>query len=156
MTTYASVEELTAAIGDEGGAGEQLSDWFEIDQKRIDTFADATGDHQWIHVDADRAAAGPFGSTIAHGYLTLSLLAPMMMGLIELEGSPMVINYGLDRVRFLNPVKVGGRVRGHCRLSAVAPTPQGVRVTTTVTVEIEGVDRPALVADSIALFILPS
>jgi acyl dehydratase len=150
MTHYASVAELEAAIG--GPA--QASDWMTIDQQRINEFADATGDHQWIHVDPARAAAGPFGTTIAHGYLTLSMISELMFGLTTVEGSPMVINYGLDRVRFLSVVPVDSRIRVSAQLSSVALAPQGVRVSTSVTVEIEGVDKPALIAETIALFIL--
>jgi acyl dehydratase len=116
-------------------------------------FAEATGDHQWIHTDPERAAAGPFGGTIAHGYLTLSMISEMLMGIVTLEGVPMVINYGLDRVRFLSVVPVGSRIRASTRLSAVARTAQGVRVSTTVTMEIEGNPKPAMIAESIALFV---
>jgi acyl dehydratase len=150
MTHYASVAELEAAIG----APAELSDWMLIDQDRINLFADATSDHQWIHVDPERAAAGPFGATIAHGYLTLSLISELLFGLTTLEGSPMIINYGLDKVRFLAVVPVNSRVRAAAQLTAVTPVPQGVRVHTTVTIEIEGVDKPALVAETIAIFVL--
>jgi acyl dehydratase len=150
MTHYASVAELEAAIG----APAELSDWMLIDQDRINRFADATSDHQWIHVDPERAAAGPFGRTIAHGYLTLSLISELLFGLTTLEGSPMIINYGLDKVRFLAVVPVNSRVRAAAQLTAVTPVAQGVRVHTTVTIEIEGVDKPALVAETIAIFVL--
>ena len=150
MTHYASVAELEAAIG----APAELSDWMLIDQDRINLFADATSDHQWIHVDPERATAGPFGTTIAHGYLTLSLISELLFGLTTLEGSPMIINYGLDRVRFLAVVPVDSRVRAAAQLTAVTPVAQGVRVHTTVTIEIEGVDKPALVAETIAIFVL--
>jgi acyl dehydratase len=150
MTHYASIAELEAAIG----AAPESSDWMTIDQARIDEFAKATGDDQWIHVDPERAAQGPFGTTIAHGFLTLSLISHLLFGLTTVEGSPMVINYGLDRVRFLGVVPVNSRVRAHVQLTAVAPVAQGVRVSSTVTIEIEGVEKPALVAESIALFVL--
>ena len=150
MTHYASVAELEAAVG----APAELSDWMLIDQKRINLFADATSDHQWIHVDLERAAKGPFGRTIAHGYLTLSLISELLFGLTTLEGSPMIINYGLDRVRFLAVVPVDSRVRASAQLTAVTLVAQGVRVNTTVTIEIEGSDKPALVAETIALFVL--
>jgi acyl dehydratase len=152
MTHYASVAELEAAIG----APAQLSDWMLIDQDRINLFADATSDHQWIHVDPERAAKGPFGTTIAHGYLTLSLISELLFGLTTLEGSPMIINYGLDRVRFPAVVPVDCRVRAAAQLTAVTPVAQGVRVHTTVTIEIEDVDKPALVAETIAIFVLES
>jgi acyl dehydratase len=150
MTHYASIAELEAAIG----AAPESSDWMTIDQARIDEFAKATGDDQWIHVDPERAANGPFGTTIAHGFLTLSLISHLLFGLTTVEGSPMVINYGLDRVRFLGVVPVNSRVRAHVQLTAVAPAAQGVRVSSTVTIEIEGVEKPALIAESIALFVL--
>jgi acyl dehydratase len=150
MTHYASVAELQAAIG----APPDVSDWMLIDQNRINLFADATSDHQWIHVDVERAANGPFGTTIAHGYLTLSLISELLFGLTTLEGSPMIINYGLDKVRFLAVVPVDSRVRAAGQLTAVTPVARGVRVNTTVTVEIEGSDRPALVAETIAMFVL--
>jgi acyl dehydratase len=152
MTHYGSVAELEAAVD----APAQTSDWMTIDQDRINGFADATGDHQWIHVDPERAAAGPFGTTIAHGYLTLSMVSELMFGLTTLEGSPMVINYGLDKVRFLSVVPVDSRIRASAQISGVALAPQGVRVSTTVTVEIEGIEKPALIAETIALFILPA
>jgi acyl dehydratase len=150
MTHYASIAELQAAVG----APAEVSDWTEITQERINQFADATDDHQWIHVDPERAASGPFGTTIAHGFLTLSLISELLFGLTTVQGSPMVINYGLDRVRFLSVVPVGSRIRASALLTAVTPVEQGVRVNTTVTIEIEGNDRPALVAESIALFVL--
>jgi len=150
MTHYASIAELEAAVG----AQPEFSDWMLIDQNRINLFADATSDHQWIHVDPERAAAGPFGKTIAHGYLTLSLISELLFGLTTVEGSPMVINYGLDRVRFLAVVPVDSRVRAAAQLAAVTPVAQGVRLNTTVTIEIEGSEKPALVAETIALFVL--
>jgi acyl dehydratase len=152
MTHYASVAELEATIG----APPEFSEWMLIDQNRINRFADATSDHQWIHVDPERAAAGPFGKTIAHGYLTLSLISELLFGLTTVEGSPMVINYGLDRVRFLAVVPVDSRVRAAAQLTAVTPVAQGVRLNTTVTIEIEGSEKPALVAETIALFVLES
>jgi acyl dehydratase len=152
VTHYGSVAELEAAIG----APAELSDWMLIDQERINLFADATSDHQWIHVDPERAAGGPFGTTIAHGYLTLSLISELLFGLTTVEGSPMVINYGLDRVRFLAVVPVNSRVRAAAQLTAVTPVAQGVRLNTTVTIEIEGADKPALVAETIAIFVLDS
>jgi acyl dehydratase len=152
MTHYASVAELEAAIG----APAETSDWMTIDQNRINQFADATDDHQWIHVDAERAAAGPFGTTIAHGFLTLSLISDLLFGITTVEGSPMVINYGLDKVRFLGVVPVNSRIRASSQITAVSSAAQGVRVESTVTIELEGSERPALVAESIALFVLES
>ena len=128
------------------------SDWLEIDQARIDLFADATGDHQWIHVDPGRAAAGPFGSTIAHGYLTLSLVNNFLPQVVEVRGIAMGINYGLDRVRFPAPVRVGSRLRGGVEVLGVEDVPGGVQAAMRVTVEIEGGDRPACVADVLSRY----
>jgi acyl dehydratase len=150
MTHYASIAELEVAIG----APAEKSDWMTIDQHRIDEFADATNDHQWIHVDPERAAAGPFGKTIAHGFLTLSLISDLLFGITTIENSPMVINYGLDKVRFLGVVPVDSRIRASSQITSVTPAAQGVRVESTVTIELEGSEKPALVAESIALFIL--
>jgi acyl dehydratase len=150
MTRYASIAELEAAVG----ADPQTSSWLTITQERIDRFADATDDHQWIHVDPERAAAGPYGGTIAHGYLTLSLISGMLFELITVEGNPTVINYGLDRVRFLQVVRVNSRVRASVQISGVTPVDHGARVGATVTIEIEGESKPALVAETIALFLL--
>ncbi len=141
-----------AALPDSVGAV-ATGDWFEIDQDRIAAFADATEDWQWIHLDADRAAAGPFGATIAHGYLTLSLLPRLTAGLLTVDGTAMVVNYGLDRVRFLQPVTAGSRVRAVTELSSAEPSPQGWRAGLRTTVEIEGASRPALVAETVALFV---
>jgi acyl dehydratase len=149
MTHYASLDELTAAVG----AEPQASSWLLIDQDRITCFADATNDHQWIHVDPERAASGPYGSTIAHGYLTLSLVSDLLFELITIDGNPTVINYGLDRVRFLSVVRVNSRVRASVQLTAVTPIEHGARISSTVTMEIEGEPKPALVAETIALFL---
>ncbi|WP_395245608.1 MaoC family dehydratase [Agromyces sp. MMS24-K17] len=141
-----------AALGDAIGAT-ATGDWVEVGQDRIDAFADVTGDHQWIHLDHERAAAGPFGTTIAHGYLTLSLLPHLTAGLLEVGGTAMAVNYGLDRVRFLQPVASGSRVRAVTEVRSADASPQGVRAGLRTTVEIEGAGRPALVADTIALFV---
>ena len=150
MTHYASIAGLEASVGTPA----ETSEWMTIDQHRIDQFADATNDHQWIHVDPDRAAAGPFGTTIAHGFLTLSLISDLLFGVTTVEGSPMVINYGLDRVRFLGVVPVNSRVRATAQITAVTAVAQGIRVASTVTIELEGAEKPALVAESIALYVL--
>ena len=145
-------EQLVDHVGTEVGR----SDWFTIDQGRVDAFADATEDHQWIHIDTDRAAAGPFGTTIAHGFLTLSLL-PHLSGesSIAPQGAVMMINYGSDRVRFLNPVKVGSRVRSISTLTDVTEKGQGqILMTSNVVVEIEGEEKPALVADVLTLAVM--
>jgi len=127
--------------------------WLTVDQARIDAFADATEDHQWIHVDPARAAAGPFGTTIAHGFLTLSLLPLLASSLVEVGGAAMAMNYGLDRVRFLAPVAAGSRVRATTELTGAETVASGVRLASTVTVEIEGGQRPALVAQALALYV---
>jgi acyl dehydratase len=143
MRVFNGVDELRAAVGTQLG----VSDWVTIDQSQIDTFADATGDHQWIHVDEERAKTGPFGSTIAHGFLTLSLLPVLVAQTYRIEGTKMGVNYGLNRVRFTSPVPVGSKVRGNIELVDVADVAGGVQMTTKVTVEIEGSERPALVAE---------
>jgi acyl dehydratase len=146
-----SVAELPTAVG-----ASAMGAWFPITQQRIVAFAEATEDRQWIHVDAERAAAGPFGGTIAHGYLTLSLLPRLTEGLLEVGDAGMVINYGLDRVRFLQPVPAGARVRALVRVASALETPQGMRVGMETTVEIEGQTKPALVAETVALFFASS
>jgi acyl dehydratase len=149
MRIFADLDELAAAKGEHLGHGE----WLDVTQDRIDTFADATGDHQWIHVDAEKAATGPFGTTIAHGYLTLSLIPMLGKQIYGVEGIRMGINYGLDKVRFPAVVPVGSRVRAGAELVDVVDKPQGKQVTVRTTVEIEGGDKPACVAESIALYI---
>ncbi|MFC8682142.1 MaoC family dehydratase [Microbacterium ureisolvens] len=139
---------LTEAIGRTA-----VGDWFAIDQDRIQAFADTTEDWQWIHLDSGRAASGPFGTTIAHGYLTLSLLPRLTQGLLSVDGAAMVVNYGLDKVRFLQPVTVDSRVRAVTEVASAEPTPQGYRVGLRTTVELEGSERPALVAETVALFV---
>lgn len=131
---FASADELKAAVGEQLG----YSDWLEVDQKRIDLFADATGDHQWIHVDPEKAAAGPFGTTIAHGYLTLSLLPLFGPQLIKVEGVRMGVNYGTNKVRFPAPVPVGSRLRATAKITGVDEVPGGVQVSVGFTVEREG------------------
>lgn len=144
--------ELADHIGEETGR----SDWFTIDQTRIDKFADATMDHQWIHVDPDSAAQGPFGGTIAHGFLTQSLLSYLTLESMVLPGgAAMYINYGSEKVRFINPVKVDSRIRAICVLKDVSEKAPGqVLMTNAVTVEIEGEDKPALVAELLTLAIM--
>ena len=139
------LEDLQARIGEEVGVGE----WFEVDQQRINTFADATDDHQWIHVDQERAAAGPFGTTIAHGFLTLSLIVTLQPRL-DVEGARMSINYGLDRVRFITPVPSGSRIRARSVLKEVGEVAGGLQIKQEVTVELEGSEKPACVAESLA------
>ena len=126
------------------------SDWLEITQERVNTFADATGDHQWIHVDVEKAKEGPFGGTIAHGYLTLSLGPVLMPSILSVSGVKMGVNYGADKVRFLSPVKVGSRIRLGAELSKLDELPgNGAQVYMTFTFEIEGSEKPACVAEII-------
>ncbi len=150
MTATVPAAELAAMVGTELG----VSDWLLIDQERVDAFADATLDHQFIHIDVDKAAMTPFGGTIAHGFLTLSLLPHFLESAsVPLEGLLMAINYGTDKVRFLQPVKVGQRVRGRAVLAgADEKRPGQWLVKQTVTVEIEGEEKPAMVADFLMLF----
>jgi acyl dehydratase len=143
MRVFNGVDELRAAVGSQLG----VSDWVTIDQSHIDTFAEATGDHQWIHVDEERAKAGPFGSTIAHGFLTLSLLPVLVGQTYRIDGTKMGVNYGLNKVRFTAPVPVGSKVRGNVELLDLADVTGGVQMTTKVTVELSGSERPALVAE---------
>ncbi len=128
--------------------GESLgfSDWIEIDQDKIDLFAEATGDHQWLHVDPVRAATGPFATTIAHGYLTLSLVPILLPQVLELSGFSMGVNYGCDRVRFPAPVPVGSRVRASVTLDSVTDVTGGVQLSVTMTFEVEGAAKPACIA----------
>jgi acyl dehydratase len=123
------------------------SSWIEVPQERIEAFAEATGDHQWIHVDPERAAQGPFGTTIAHGYLTLSLLPVMSYEVVPRQGDGMAVNYGLNRVRFPAPVLSGSRLRGTFRVQSVDEFDGGFQVTMTATVEREGGDKPVCVAE---------
>ncbi|WP_407318024.1 MaoC family dehydratase [Isoptericola halotolerans] len=146
------VVESPAALADAVGK-QATGEWFAIDQDRITAFADATEDHQWIHLDAERATHGPFGGTIAHGYLTLSLLPKLTGELVEVGRTAMAVNYGLDKVRFLTPVPAGGRVRATVEITGAGPSGQGVRLASTVTVELEGAVKPAVVAHALALYV---
>jgi acyl dehydratase len=146
MTVYPKLADLQALVGQPLGA----SDWITVDQARIDRFADATGDHQWIHVDAERAAQGPFGSTIAHGFLTLSLLPAFFASAFEIADVRMGINYGLNRVRFTAPVPVGSRLRARFRLLAFEPLDGGAQLVTEATIERDGAERPVCVAEAVA------
>ncbi len=144
--------DTPAGLLDALGRSATADRWFPVDQARIDAFADTTDDHQWIHVDPVRAAAGPFGATVAHGYLTLALIPALTEGLVEVGGTGLVVNYGLDRVRFLQPVTAGSRIRATSTVTSAEPTPQGVRATFTVTVEIEGATKLALIAETVVLY----
>jgi acyl dehydratase len=143
MRVFNGLDELRAAAGTQVGT----SDWMRIEQARVNTFADATDDHQWIHVDEEKAKAGPFGTTIAHGFLTLSLLPELLSRVYRIDGVKVGVNYGLNKVRFTAPVPVGSKIRGVVDIADVAETKGGVQVTMRVTVEIEGSERPALVAE---------
>jgi acyl dehydratase len=144
MRVFTGADELQAAVGEQLGT----SDWVTIEQKQIDLFAEATGDHQWIHVDAEKAKDGPFGTTIAHGFLTLSLMPVFSKQVYEVRDVKMGINYGLNKIRFTNPVPVGSRVRGSYELGEVSEVAGGaLQVTMKVTVELEGSERPAIVAE---------
>ena len=149
MRTFETLDEISAAAGTELGT----SDWLLIDQDRIATFADATNDHQWIHVDEERAAAGPFGGTIAHGYLTLSLLPFFASQVFTLATPGAKLNYGLEKVRFPAPVPVDSRLRSHVRLGTVSDHPAGKQAVIEHTVEIEGHDKPACVAAHVVLLL---
>jgi acyl dehydratase len=143
MRVFSGVDELRAAAGTQVGT----SDWITISQDQVNMFADATLDHQWIHLDQEQAKAGPFGGTIAHGFLTLSLLTELIGQVYRIEGTRMGVNYGLNKVRFTAPVPVGGRVRGKVALGEVSDVAGGVQVTTSVVVELAGSERPALIAE---------
>jgi acyl dehydratase len=148
VKTFPSVASLTGAAGTALGPGP----WLEIDQSRVDLFADATDDHQWIHVDPERAAQGPFGGTIAHGYLTLSLLPVMMKELYAVAGVTMGINYGLNKVRFPSPVRVGSKVRLSAEIVSVDELPGGVQLVLRSTVELDGGEKPVCVAESVVRY----
>jgi acyl dehydratase len=142
MRTFTSLEELESAVGEELGT----SEWLTVEQDRVDQFAEATGDHQWIHVDVERAKAGPFGGTIAHGYLTLALIPQFLPGLLEVTGFSMGINYGAEKVRFPAPVPVGARLRASAVVDSVTDVAGGLQMQVTITLEIEDQPKPALVA----------
>ena len=147
MANFDSVASVLAAVGTDLGT----TDWVEISQERINTFADATGDHQWIHVDPERAKEGPFGACVAHGYLTLSLANLFLPQLVRYERLKMGVNYGCDKVRFPAPVKVGARIRGRGEVVAAEPVKgDGVQITVRISVEIEGADKPGCVVDTIS------
>ncbi|MEU9310667.1 MaoC family dehydratase [Streptomyces sp. NPDC048256] len=146
--TVNGLDELKKLAGSDLGT----SEWIEVTQERIDTFADATGDHQWIHVDPERAAAGPFGAPIAHGYLTLSLFIPLFTELLDVQGVSTKVNYGLNKVRFPSPVKVGSRIRLVAKLTEVEDVPGGVQITVDGAIEIEGGAKPAAVLQSLSRF----
>jgi len=147
-TVFKTPHEMAASVGKQLGSTE----WLTIDQQRINLFADATGDHQWIHVDPERAKDGPFGACIAHGYLTLSLVNLFLPQLIDVQGIEMGVNVGLDKVRFPMPVKVNSRVRGRGELVSVEDIKGAIQSVVRVTVEVDGADKPACVADTISRY----
>jgi acyl dehydratase len=149
MRTFSSLDEVAAAANTEIGT----SEWISIEQDRISAFADATDDHQWIHVDEERAAAGPFGGTVAHGFLTLSLLPHFAAEVFSLDTAGARLNYGLERVRFPAPVPVGSRLRSHVRFGEVTDLPSGKQLVVHHTVEIEGTEKPACVAAHVVLLL---
>lgn len=146
ITVLDGPASVRAAVGTHLGS----SPWLEITQERIGLFADATGDHQWIHVDVDRAIAGPFGAPIAHGYLTLSLSNFFLPQIVDVQGFLMGVNYGVDKVRFPAPVPVGSTVRASAELTSVTDVPGGLQTVMTVTIEIEGSPKPACVIEAIS------
>ena len=147
-TVFEQPADLLGAVGQHLG----YSDWVEIDQQRINLFADATGDHQWIHVDPVKAAEGPFGKTIAHGYLTLSLANLFLPQIMEVRNTSMGVNYGCEKVRFPSAVPVGSNVRGGGEVISAEEVKGGVQVVVRMTIEVEGGDRPACVIDTISRF----
>jgi acyl dehydratase len=149
MRTFTTYDELAAAVGEDLGT----SDWLEITQDRVDAFADATGDHQWIHVDVARAEDGPFGGTIAHGYLTLSLVPFLGSQVFALETPGARLNYGVNKVRFPTPVKVGSRVRAQVSLAGLTDVPAGKQMQVKYVIEVDGEDKPACVAETVVLLL---
>jgi acyl dehydratase len=150
MRAFSSIAELRDAAGEHLG----YSDWHTVDQKTVDLFAEATGDHQWIHVDPDRAAKGPFGRTVAHGFLTLSLIPVLAQEVYRIDGVRMGVNYGLNRVRFPAPLPVGSRVRTGLEFVEVNEVDDGVQIVSRVTVEAEGAQKPCCVAETVSRFYL--
>jgi acyl dehydratase len=148
MRVFTSLDEIAAAVGEELGT----SEWLEVTQERVDQFAEATGDHQWIHVDVERAKDGPFGGTIAHGFLTLSMLAPATQQLLTVSDAGMTVNYGLDKVRFPAPLRVGAQFRASARVSEVRAIDGGWQMHVTVTVEVRDQPKPAAVAELLLRF----
>jgi acyl dehydratase len=149
MRVFNGIDELKQAVGEHLGH----SDWHTVTQEKVDLFADATGDHQWIHVDPDRAKAGPFGGTIAHGYMTLSLLPMLNQQIYRIDGLTMGINYGTNKVRFPSPVPVGSRVRAGTEILEVNPNAQGAQAVVRTTIEVEGGEKPACVAESVVVLV---
>jgi acyl dehydratase len=149
VRTFSSLAEFAAATGEHLG----YSNWHEVTQEQVNAFADATGDHQWIHIDPDRAASGPFGTTIAHGYLTLAMLPVLGGEIYRIENLAMAVNYGLDRLRFPAPVLTGSRIRAGATLREVKETSRGLLSYSRVTVEVDGQTKAVCIADTVTLFV---
>ena len=149
MRVFSTLDEVSAATGEELGT----SDWLTIDQERVDQFAEATNDHQWIHVDAERATAGPFGGTIAHGYLTLALIPFLGSQVFGFDTPGAKLNYGVNKVRFPNPLLVGKRIRGHAAFGDVTDLPAGKQLTMKHVIEIDGESKPACVAEMLVVLL---
>lgn len=147
-TVFSSAQEILDAVGKDLGA----TDWIELTQERINKFADATDDHQWIHVDPERARTGPFGACVAHGYLTLSLANLFLPQLVEVKNMRMGVNYGCEKVRFPAPVKAGKRIRGRGEVVAAEKAGEGVQATIRITIDIEGEAKPGCVVDTISRY----
>jgi len=148
MAKTVAFADLVGLVGTDLG----YSNWVNVDQDRINLFAEATNDHQWIHVDPVRAAEGPFGAAVAHGFLTLSLAIPMWSELLDVPDCKTKVNYGLDKVRFISPVKAGSKIRMKGVIASVTEVPGGVQIGVDQTIEIEGVDKPALAAHGLYRF----
>jgi acyl dehydratase len=153
MAMAATEFDNPKALLDSVGATFGPTDWVEIDQDRVNKFADATDDHQWIHVDAERAKAGPFGGTIAHGFLTMSMCARFSFELVHVHNISMGINYGVNKARFITPVKVGGRIRAAGELIEATEVPGGVQTVVKMTIELEGADKPAAVIEAVSRYL---
>ena len=149
MRVFNGIDELEKVVGEHLGH----SDWHTVTQEKVNQFADATGDHQWIHVDTEKAKAGPFGGTIAHGYMTLSLIPALNAQIYRIDGLSMGINYGCNKVRFPAPVPVGARVRAGAELVEMSSTPQGAQAVIRTTIEVEDGEKPACVADSVVVLV---
>ena len=149
MQTFTGVDEVVHAVGTHLGETE----WLEITQEQVNQFADATGDHQWIHVDVERAAKGPYGATIAHGYLTLSLIARFGEELFSVEGVTAKLNYGVNKVRFPTPVPVGSRIRASATIAGAQETPAGVQISLQWVIELENTTKPACIAETVGLLV---
>jgi acyl dehydratase len=147
MRRFATIAEVLQARGEDLG----LTDWVRVDQARIQLFADATGDHNWIHIDPDRAARSRYGGTIGHGFLTLALIAPFSLSLLAIDEAPVTVNYGLNKVRFPSPVPAGARVRARAELADAIPLPSGVRLVIRYTMHSDAGDKPACVAEHVSV-----